>query len=167
MLCYLRRNFSSARSSLKLLFYKTLVRSKLVYPASMWDPFTSNLVNVTELVQNNTATFITNNSTASVHENVLGLPSLAPRRNVLRLSLFDNINYHLRFPTHFPTIVIKLIFIHVALASFIPRTGTIFPDQLPPYSSFSWIISRYCITKNFPIAFFNPTTPLCNTLIYL
>lgn len=93
MLCYLRRNFTSARSSLKLLFYKTLVRSKLVYPASMWDPFTSNLVNVTELVQNNTATFITNNSTASVHENVLGLPS--PHRNVFRLSLFDNINYHL------------------------------------------------------------------------
>lgn len=46
----------------------------------MWDPFTSNLVNVTELVQNNTATFITNNSTASVTfmKMSLGYPHLHP-----------------------------------------------------------------------------------------
>lgn len=38
MLGYVKRNFSNAPISVKLLLYKTLVHSKLEYAASIWNP---------------------------------------------------------------------------------------------------------------------------------
>lgn len=98
MLGYLRRNFSTAPSSLKLTLYKTLVRSKLEYASAIWDPCSANLINALELTQNNAARFIlTNyNRTASVTtmKNMLNLSNLASRRKVSRLCLFHKIFYH-------------------------------------------------------------------------
>lgn len=65
---YLRRNFSSAPASLKLLLYKTLIRSKLEYASAVWDPSTAKLIDSLELVQNNSTRFILHNynRTASI-----------------------------------------------------------------------------------------------------
>lgn len=99
MLGYLRRNFSSAPPSLKTLLYKSLVRSKLEYSASIWDPSAASLINAIELVQNNSARFITGNysRTASITaiKNTLALPTLASRRKISRLSLFHKLYYDL------------------------------------------------------------------------
>lgn len=95
---YLRRNFSKAPSSLKLLLYKTLIRSKLEYACSVWDPSFHNLINRLEMVQNNSARYILSNfnRTASVTamKSTLNLPSLAVRRIIFRLSLFHKIFHH-------------------------------------------------------------------------
>lgn len=95
MLGYLKRNFSLAPSSLKLTLYKTLVRSKLEYASSIWDPSLLNLVNPLEAVQNRSARFILSNyqRTASVTsmKSNLSLPSLASRRKVARLCLFHKV----------------------------------------------------------------------------
>uniref|UniRef100_A0A6B0V3W3 Putative endonuclease/reverse transcript n=1 Tax=Ixodes ricinus TaxID=34613 RepID=A0A6B0V3W3_IXORI len=97
MLGYLKRNFSLAPSALKLTLYKSLVRSKLEYASSIWDPSQSNLINVLEAVQNRSARFILGNyhRTASVSSMkiTLSLPNLSLRRKVARLCLFHKI-YH-------------------------------------------------------------------------
>lgn len=98
MLGYLRRNFSKAPSPLKLLLYKTLIRTKLEYAASIWDPFHANLIQSLEMVQNNSARFITSNynRTASISsiKADLSLPSLASRRKVSRLCVFHKLYHH-------------------------------------------------------------------------
>lgn len=53
MLGYFRRNFYHASSSLKLLLYKTLIRSKLEYATPVWDPTHVSLITAPEMVQNN------------------------------------------------------------------------------------------------------------------
>lgn len=98
MLGYLRRNFSTVPSSVKLILYKTLIRPKLEYAASVWDPMHVKLITALELVQNNSTRFILSNynRTASITamKASLSLPSLAARRRFSRLNLFHNIYYH-------------------------------------------------------------------------
>lgn len=98
MLGYLRRNFSRAPSSLKLLLYKTLVRSKLEYASSVWDPGHEFLINQIESVQNRGARFILSNfsrfSSVSSMKLTLHLPNLSLRRKLSRLSLFHKIYHH-------------------------------------------------------------------------
>lgn len=98
MLGYVRRNFSQAPSTLKLTLYKTLIRSKLEYAASVWDPNQENLIHSLEMVQNNSVRFILSNynRTASIStmKSSLGLPSLSSRRKILRLCLFHKLFYH-------------------------------------------------------------------------
>lgn len=94
---YLRRNFNQATSSLKLLLYKTLVRPKLEYAASVWDPNTASLCNELESIQNRASRFILSNyhrtsSVTSMKES-LSLPLLERRRKIFRLCLFHKI-YH-------------------------------------------------------------------------
>lgn len=94
---YLRRNFSLAPTNLKLLLYKTLVRSKLEYASSVWDPNINSLILQIEAIQNRSARFILSNyfRTASVSsmKTNLGLPDLSLRRKISRLCLFHKI-YH-------------------------------------------------------------------------
>lgn len=94
---YLRRNFSLAPSSLKLLLYKTLVRPKLEYASSIWDPHINSLILNIEAIQNRSVRFIFSNyfRTASVTsmKSNLNLPELALRRKIFRLCLFHKI-YH-------------------------------------------------------------------------
>lgn len=98
MLGYLRRNFSRAPSSLKLLLYTTLIRPKLEYAAAVWDPSHCNLTQSLEMVQNNSARFILSNynrnASITVMKSSLNLPSLSSRRKMLRLHLFHKLFHH-------------------------------------------------------------------------
>lgn len=58
VLGYLRYIFSRAPTALKLLLFKTLVRSKLEYTTAIWDLNHDKLVNALELLQNNAPRFI-------------------------------------------------------------------------------------------------------------
>lgn len=98
MLGYLRRNFSSAPSSLKLTLYKTLVRSKLEYACAIWDPSNITLVNSIEAIQNRATRFILSNysryASVTSMKSTLKLPELSFRRRCFRLSLFHKIYHH-------------------------------------------------------------------------
>lgn len=95
---YLRRNFNKAPPALKMLLYKTLVRSKLEYAAAIWDPHHANLIRSLELIQNNAARFILSNyhRTASITalKQALSLPFLSLRRKYFRLCLFHKVFHH-------------------------------------------------------------------------
>lgn len=97
MLGYLRRNFSSAPSSLKLTLYKTLVRPKLEYACAIWDPTHAILIQTLEAIQNRAARFILSNysrhSSVTSMKSTLNLPDLSLRRKLSRLNLFHKI-YH-------------------------------------------------------------------------
>lgn len=98
LLGYLRRNFSRAPSSLKLLLYKTLLRPKLEYASTIWDPYHDNLIHSIELIQNNSCRFILWNynrtASASAMKSRLGLELLATRRKTFRLSFFHKLYHH-------------------------------------------------------------------------
>lgn len=98
MLGYLRRNFYNAPLELKLLLFKTLIRPKLEYATSVWDPYHANLINALELVQNNCVRFILSNynrgASISAMKSNIGLPSLSSRRKISRLTLFHKLYYH-------------------------------------------------------------------------
>lgn len=95
---YLRRNFSSAPSSLKLTLYKTLVRPKLEYACSIWDPSKHTLILALESIQNRAARFVFSNysrhSSVTAMKKSLNLPDLSLRRKCSRLSLFHKIFHH-------------------------------------------------------------------------
>uniref|UniRef100_A0A0C9QZR8 Endonuclease/reverse transcript n=1 Tax=Amblyomma americanum TaxID=6943 RepID=A0A0C9QZR8_AMBAM len=97
MLGYIRRNFNLSSSSVKLLLYKSLVRSKLEYAASIWDPYQETLIYQLESIQNRAARFILSNyhrnSSVSAMKSSLSLPLLSQRRNISRLCLFHKIYY--------------------------------------------------------------------------
>lgn len=98
MLGYLKRNFFQTPSTLKLFFYKTLVRPKLEYASAVWDPNTESLVGALEAVQNRSVRFILSNyhrtSSVTSMKKCLSLPTLSLRRKFYRLSLFQKIFFH-------------------------------------------------------------------------
>lgn len=97
MLGFLRWNFALASADIKLVLYKTLVRPKLEYASSIWDPHINSLLHDIEAIQNRSARFILSNyfRTASVSslKSSLNLLDLSVRRKISRLCLFHKI-YH-------------------------------------------------------------------------
>uniref|UniRef100_V5IC65 Putative endonuclease/reverse transcript n=2 Tax=Ixodes ricinus TaxID=34613 RepID=V5IC65_IXORI len=96
LLGYIKRNFFLAPLSLKLLIYKTLIRPKLEYAASIWNPGIT-LASAVESIQNRSARFILSNyhrtASTTLMKASLSLPTLSLRRKISRLCLFHKI-YH-------------------------------------------------------------------------
>lgn len=94
---YIRRNFNSAPSNLKRLLYVTLIRPKLDYASSIWNPSQITLSNLIEAIQSRAVRFImsdySRSSSVSLMKTNLNLPSLSSRRKISRLSLFHKVFY--------------------------------------------------------------------------
>ena len=93
----LRRNLYSCSREVKAVAYKTLVRPRLEYSASVWDPYQKDLKNQLEGVQRRSARFVCKNTRqkASVTDMIssLGWESLEHRRAAQRLTLiYKSIN---------------------------------------------------------------------------
>ena len=94
-LAFLRRNIKTSNQKLKSQAYKTLVRPKLEYAASVWDPYHAKDIHQVEMVQRRAARWATgrHHNTSSVTEMLadLGWPTLAERRRQARLILLYKI----------------------------------------------------------------------------
>uniref|UniRef100_A0A6G5AAT4 Putative endonuclease/reverse transcriptase n=1 Tax=Rhipicephalus microplus TaxID=6941 RepID=A0A6G5AAT4_RHIMP len=93
ILGYIHRNFFHSSSSIELLLYKTLVRSKLEYSASVWSPGIESLISDLEAVQNPACRFILSNyhrtSSVTAMKLSLFLPPLSRCRSVASLCTFS------------------------------------------------------------------------------
>ena len=96
---FLRRNLKVNSTKIKEHAYKALVRPKLEYAASVWDPHTSSQINQIEKVQRRAARYVTNrfHNTSSVTDMLqdLNWPTLEARRLHTRLVMFYKITNHL------------------------------------------------------------------------
>lgn len=145
MLGFLKRNFFLAPQSLKLILYKTLVRSKLEYACSVWDPGQSVLIDLIEAVQNRSVRFIFSNyhRTASVStmKSNLSLPELSTRRKVARLSLFHKIyftNDTLRNNLIIPPLYVSPRLDHQHKVGIPYARTNVFHHSFIPSTSFDW-----------------------------
>ena len=154
---FLKRNLRGANKEIRAQAYTSLVRPKLEYTASVWDPQvrqhaqSNTLVDKLEAVQNRAVRFIAGGyrHTTSITQlrTSLGLPTLQQRRQLARLTLFyKSINNLIAIPIHsyltrntLPTRGHSLRFhtfspkTEVYRTSFLPRTVTewnVLPQQL-------------------------------------
>ena len=119
VLGFLRRNLKNCPQTVKALAYTSLVRPKLEYCASIWDPYHQSKINKIEHVQNQAARFTLNKpwrqSDREEQESVssmvqsLGWETLEHRRRNARLTLMYKVyNNHVDVPHELPaTTLIK------------------------------------------------------------
>jgi hypothetical protein len=92
---FLKRNIKVANTEIKSRAYQALVRPKLEYSCSVWDPHTKDQQQKLEKVQRREARHVQNNydytSSTTAMINTLQRPTLAERRLKTRLVLFYNI----------------------------------------------------------------------------
>lgn len=92
---FLRRNIPTKNRQLRSTAYKAVVRPQLEYAASIWDPYTGNLIRQVEAVQRRAARWVYSDfrTTSSVTTmlNELGWRSLEQRRADFRLTLMYKI----------------------------------------------------------------------------
>ena len=92
---FLKRNLKVSNPNIKSKAYQALVRPKLEYSCSVWDPHQSQHTHKLEMVQRRAARFVCNNyhNTSSVTDmvNTLQWPPLAERRLKSRLVIFYKI----------------------------------------------------------------------------
>lgn len=109
---YIKRNLFRSSREVKLIAYKTFVRSKLEYANIIWCPHQAYLLDKLESVQNKASRYITHDysrtsSVTAIKKN-LDLRLLTDRTKVARLSLFHSIyhsssefrNVHLQEPSY-------------------------------------------------------------------
>lgn len=98
MLYFIRRNFRQASQTVKQTLYLMYVRSILDYACVIWDPHQQYLIDRLEKIQNQAATFVSNNynSFPSITEikQTLGWDPLMVRRQKLRLKFLHSIYYN-------------------------------------------------------------------------
>lgn len=95
---FLRRNLKITSTKAKDHAYKAIVRPKLEYASTVWDPHTQNNIQQIEKVQRRAARFVSNryHNTSSVSDMITDLnwPSLEIRRLRSRLIMFYKIVHH-------------------------------------------------------------------------
>ncbi len=98
-LAFLRRNIRTSNQEIKSMAYNTLVRPKLEYASTVWDPYTQKSIRDVEMVQRRAARWVTGryHNTSSVTEmlNTLGWASLETRRRQARLIMMYKIIHDL------------------------------------------------------------------------
>ena len=96
---FIKRNIKTKNTKVREAAYKTMVRPKLEYASSVWDPHSKDQIYKLEMVQRRAARWVKLNYSpvASVSSmlNTLGWQSLEHRRSCSRLILFYKIVYHL------------------------------------------------------------------------
>lgn len=94
---FVKRNIASRSQAVRTLAYKTLVRPRLEYCASVWDPSTATGTQRVEMIQRRAARYVLrryhNTSSVTSMLDHLQWPTLAQRRCCLRLTLFYKINF--------------------------------------------------------------------------
>lgn len=141
---YFLRNLKAAPSSVKHQAFTTLVRPKLEYCSSVWDPHYLNLVSLLESVQNRAARFIANNysypSSISSIKLSLQLPDLSLRRKYFRLCLFFKFyrSPHLR-----PSYVQPASYISARVDHTLKVSRLRCRSQHFSYSFFPWTITEW------------------------
>ena len=95
----LRRNLRNVPQAIKEKAYIALVRPKVEYAPTVWDPHTARDINEVEKVQRRAARFVCHSyhNTSSVNDMLdnIGWPSLQHRRTVQRLCMLYKIHYRL------------------------------------------------------------------------
>ncbi|XP_071133190.1 uncharacterized protein [Mytilus edulis] len=96
---FLRRNLKTSNQNIKSQAYQALVRPKLEYSCSVWDPHTSESISKIEMVQMRAARYACNryHNTSSVSNmlNTLNWPILTQRRLRARLVMMYKITHQL------------------------------------------------------------------------
>ena len=102
---FLKRNLKISNTDVKSRAYQSIVRPKLEYSCSVWDPHNAKSVNKIEMVQRRAARYVYSNyhNTSSVTNMIdsLGWPTLAERRLKTRLIMLFKITHCLiAIPSH-------------------------------------------------------------------
>ena len=90
-LAFVRRNLKYCQGKLRRLSYISLIRSKLEYSSSDWDPHLRKDIHQLEMVQRRAASFIKHDYSVSQMLNDLDLSSMENRRKMNKLTLLYKI----------------------------------------------------------------------------
>lgn len=88
-LCFLRHKLRKAPTNVKLLAYTSIIRPRLEYACTVWDPHTKSNINALEMIQRKSVRFIfssyrpSDSPTRLMEEH--GIPTLQSRRQIQRL----------------------------------------------------------------------------------
>ncbi|XP_071123318.1 uncharacterized protein B0403.1-like [Mytilus edulis] len=102
---FIRRNLKVQSQTIKERAYQTLIRPKLEYCCTVWDPFTDENIRSLEKVQRRAARYVCNrhHNTSSVSEmlDTMKWQTLQERRLRTRLIMFHTIvNENIAIPSH-------------------------------------------------------------------
>ena len=158
-LAFIQRNLYNCPLDIKEACYKTLVRPKLEYGCSVWDPHQQKQIDSIEKVQKRAARFVTKNyarTEGNTQKNMtsLGWPPLRERRAKTKLLLYKSLNGQIHIPVEdlaFRTSNTRSNNLNL----FVPQSSvnshkfSFFPDtirlwnSLPPLAKFSRSLSSF------------------------